>query len=44
MNSQERVIQHKLKVLRHADQTGNVAKTCQRFSPACAGNAVHQDA
>ena len=31
MNSQERVIQHKLKVLRHAEQTGNVAKTCRYF-------------
>jgi transposase InsO family protein len=31
MNSEERVIQHKLKVLRHAEQTGNVAKTCRYF-------------
>lgn len=27
MKTQERVIQHELKVLRHAEQTGNVAKT-----------------
>ena len=31
MNSQERVIQRKLKVLRHAEQTENVAKTCRYF-------------
>lgn len=31
MNSEERVIQHKLKVLRHAEQIGNVAKTCRYF-------------
>ena len=31
MNSQDRIIQHKLKVLRHAEQAGNVAKTCRYF-------------
>jgi len=31
MNSEDRVIQHKLKVLRHAERTGNVAKTCRYF-------------
>ena len=31
MNSQERVIEHKLKVLRHVEQTGNVAKNCRYF-------------
>ena len=31
MNNRERGIQHKLKILRHAEQTGNVAKTCRYF-------------
>ncbi len=31
MNSQERIIQRKLKVLQHAELTGNVAKTCRYF-------------
>lgn len=29
MNSQERIIQRKLKVLQHAELTGNVARTCR---------------
>ena len=32
MTSQERDIQRKLKVLRHAEQAGHVAKTCRYFS------------
>ena len=31
MISEDRVIQHKLKVLRLAEQTGNVAETCRYF-------------
>jgi hypothetical protein len=31
MNSQGRIIQHKLKVQRHAEQTRNIAKTCRYF-------------
>ena len=31
MTSQGRDIQRKLKVLRHAEQTGHVAKTCRYF-------------
>jgi hypothetical protein len=31
MTDQERDVQRKLKVLRHAEQTGNIAKTCRYF-------------
>jgi transposase-like protein len=31
MGSQERDVQRKLKVLRHAEQSGCVAKTCRYF-------------
>ena len=31
MNSQQRDVQRKIKVLRHAEQTGCVAKTCRYF-------------
>ena len=31
MSDQERDVQRKLKVLRHAEQTGNIAKTCRYF-------------
>lgn len=31
MNNQDRIIQRKLKVLWHAERTGNVAKTCRYF-------------
>ena len=31
MIDQERDVQRKLKVLRHAEQTGNIAKTCRYF-------------
>jgi transposase-like protein len=31
MTNQERDVQRKLKVLRHAEQTGNIAKTCRYF-------------
>ena len=31
MSDQERDVQRKLKVLRHAEHTGNIAKTCRYF-------------
>lgn len=43
MNLQERGIQHKLKILRHAEQTGNVVKTCCYFDIGRQGALVdHQ--
>jgi hypothetical protein len=32
MNKDQREIQRKLRILRHADETGHVAKTCRHFA------------
>ena len=43
MTKEDRDIQRKLKVLRHAEKTGHVARTCRYFGVGRSSFYPHQD-